>query len=220
MIRRLASLVAAAFVAVGATAAPAFADDEIGLSTDGVSWTHQLAAPLFAPGFLWVPGDVEERSFRIRNGGASAGELSVDVVATDPAGLLASPDFLLEARLGSGAWIEVPAGTTRLQPAVLDVPKGADTTVTVRGTFRPETTAHMDQVAPFDVRVTLSEDGDVAGNEASNGNGDDGEVSGGALPDTGSPFGVGLVWLAAGLIGAGVALVRPTRNGRRGVARG
>lgn len=220
MIRRLASLVAAAVVAVGVTAAPAFADDEIGLSTDGVTWSHQLAAPLFAPGFLWVPGDVEERSFRIRNGGPSAGEVTVDVVASDPAGLLASPDLLLEARLGSGAWVEVSAGTTRLQPAVLDVPKGADTTVTVRGTFRPETTAHMDEVVPFDVRVTLSEAGEVAG-ESSGGDGDeDGEVSGGALPDTGSPFGVGPVWLAAGLIGAGIALVRPTRRGRRGVARG
>lgn len=216
MIRRFASLVAAAVLAVCASAAPARADGEIGLSSDGVTWVRQLTTPLYDAGFAWVPGDVEERSFRVRNDGPSAGELTVDVVAGDPQAFLASPDLLLEARVGSGPWVEVVPGTTHLQPAVLDIAKGADTSVTVRGTLRAETTGHMDEIAPFEVRVTMSEDGDVGGQEEGE---DDGEVSGSAaLPDTGGPFGVGVIWLAAGLVGAGIALVRPGRRQRTEVA--
>jgi len=232
VIRRLASLVAAAVLALAAAAAmaaPAWANDEIGLSSDGVTWVHQLTTPLYDPGFAWVPGDVEERSFRVRNDGPSAGELTVQVVAQDPQALLASPDFVLEARVGSGAWVEVGAGVTPLQSAVLDVPRGAQTSVSVRGTFRPEATAGMDAIAPFEVRVTLSEDGDVAGQQegkggGKGGKGDQGDVGGEAsgLPDTGSPVGTGLIWLAAGLIGAGLALVRPRRerDDESGVTRG
>ncbi|MCR1783096.1 hypothetical protein KVF89_11165 [Nocardioides carbamazepini] len=214
MIRRLAALLAAAVLAVGAGAAPAHADDETGLSTDGVTWLPQLTAPLYDAAFRWVPGDVEERSFRVRNDGPSAGELSVEVLATDPAGLLASPDFHLEARVGQGPWTEVLVGTTRIQPTVLGVPRGGDTSVTVRGTFRPEATARFQEVAPFEVRVTMAETGEVAGVEDDGGGG----VSGGALPDTGSPFGIGLIWIAAGLVGAGIALVRPGRHRRQEVS--
>ncbi|WP_408899307.1 hypothetical protein ACJ5H2_09430 [Nocardioides sp. R1-1] len=206
MIRRIASLVAAALMAVGAAAAPAHAEDEIGLSRDGVAWAPELTTPLFDPAFRWIPGDVEERTFWVRNEGPSAGELSVDVLATDTQALLASPDFLLEARLGAGPWVEVLGGTTRVQPPVLDLPTDAATTITVRGTFRPETTAHMDEIAPFVVRVSMAEAGDIAGVED-----DDGDAGAGALPDTGSAFGTGLLWLAAGLVGAGIALARPRR---------
>jgi hypothetical protein len=212
MIRRLASLVAAVVLALGASAAPARADGEIGLSSDGVTWVRQLTTPLYDAGFAWVPGDVEERSVRVRNDGPSAGELTVDVVASDPQALLASSDLLLEARVGSAPWVEVVAGTTRLQPAVLDIAKGADTSVTVRATFRSDATAHMDEIAPFEVRLAMSEDGDVGGQEEGEG---DGEVSGGSLlPDTGGPFGVAVIWLATGLIGAGIALVAPGRRRR------
>lgn len=218
MIRSLAASAALATLAVVGAAAPASADDEIGLSRDGVSWTRQLDAPLFDDGFLWVPGDVEQESFLVRNDGPSDGELVVDVVAEDPDGLLASDAFLLEARVGTGEWIEVSAGTTDLTPAVIDVPEGQRSRVTVRGTFAPETTDHMDEIAPFRVRVTLSEDGDVGGVDEGEDDGN-GEVGGeDALPDTGSPLGAGLIWAAAALIGAGIALVRPARD-RREVAR-
>ncbi|MDQ6526847.1 hypothetical protein RB608_24705 [Nocardioides sp. LHD-245] len=214
MIRRLTLLVAAAALAVGAAAVPAYANDEMGLSTDGVTWTPSLTSPLYAAGFRWVPGDVEERSFRVRNDGPSSGGVTVDVVASDPAALLASPDFLLEARVGNGPWAELLAGTTRLQPAVLDVPRGVDTTVSVRGSFGPGATGHLDETASFEVRLTMSEDGDVAGVD------DDGEVGGqadGVLPETGSAVGTGLLWLAAGMIGAGLALARPRRDRGRAV---
>lgn len=218
MIRSLAVTAALATLAVVGAAAPASADDEIGLSRDGVSWSSQLDAPLFDDGFLWVPGDVEQASFLVRNDGPSDGELAVDVLTDDPDGLIASDAFLLEARIGTGEWVEVAAGTTALAPTVLDVAQGDRTRVTVRGTFRPETTDHMDEIAPFRVRVTLSEDGDVGGeNEGAGG----GEVGGqDALPDTGSPLGAGVVWIAAALIGAGMALVRPGRERRKEVSRG
>ena len=220
MIRSLAVSAALATLGVVGAAAPASADDEIGLSRDGVSWSRQLDAPLFDDGFLWVPGDVEQESFLVRNDGPSDGELAVDVLTDDPDGLLASDAFHLEARIGTGEWVEINEGTTVLEPAVLDVPQGARSRVTVRGTFLPETTDHMDEIAPFRVRVTLSEDGDVGGETEGNGDGG-GEVGGeDALPDTGSPLGSGVIWVAAALIGAGIALVRPGRDRRKEVARG
>ncbi len=221
MIHRLVVLVATAFLAVGLVAAPAAADGEIGLSYDGVNWTTSLSTPMFAPGFTWVPGDVEQRSFLVRNDGPSAGEVTVDVLAEDPNGLIGSPDFVLEARLGTGTWSRIVGGTTQLQPAALNIARGANTTVTVRGSFRSETTARMDQMAPFSVRVTMSEDGAVAG-ESSGGKGKggkngDGDVGGqedvGGLPGTGNAVSASLLWLAAGLIGGGIALVR--RRGTR-----
>jgi len=218
VIRSLAVTAALATLAVVGAAAPASADDEIGLSRDGVAWSRQLDAPLFDDGFLWVPGDVEQASFLVRNDGPSDGELAVDVLAEDPDGLLTSDVFVLEARVGTGEWVGIDPGTTALAPVVLDVPEGARTRITVRGTFLPEATDHQDEIAPFRVRVTLSEDGDVGGVTEGNG---DGEVGGqDALPDTGSPFGMGLVGIAAALIGAGIALVRPGRGPRREVARG
>lgn len=218
MIRSIAATAALATLGVVGAAAPASADDEIGLSRDGVSWSRQLAAPLFDDGFVWVPGDVEQASFLVRNDGPSDGELAVDVLTADPDGLLASDAFLLEARIGTGEWVEIDSGTTALTPTVLDVPEGARSRITVRGTFLPETTDHQDELASFRVRVTLSEAGDVGGEDDGAG---DGEVGGqDGLPDTGSPLGAGVIWVAAALIGAGIALVRPGRDHRKEVARG
>ncbi|WP_051485789.1 hypothetical protein [Nocardioides sp. J54] len=222
MIRSIAATAVLATLGVVGAAAPASADDEVGLSRDGAAWTRQLDAPLFDSGFIWVPGDVEEASFLVRNDGPSDGELSVDVLADDPDGLLASDAFLLEARLGSGEWVEVVGGTTTLAPAVLDVPEGARTRVTVRGTFLPDTTEHQDELASLRVRVTLSESGDVGGVDDGD-DGDDGDGDGSVggqdgLPATGSSLDATWLWLAAGLVGSGIALVHPGR-GRREVPR-
>lgn len=218
MIRRWASIVVTAIAVVALGAAPAHADDEIGLSRDGVTWAPQLSGPLFAPDFRFVPGDVEVRSFRVRNDGPSAGVLTVDVVATDPDALLVSDDITIEARVGTGAWLEVDAGTNRVATEI-KVPEGAQSQVQVRATFDWDSTVQLLEV-PFRLALTLSEDGDVAGEEEGNGDGD-GEVGGqeSGLPDTGSAVGPGTIWIAAGLIGAGLALVLPRRNRREEVAR-
>ncbi|MCX6401333.1 MAG: hypothetical protein NTX33_15555 [Propionibacteriales bacterium] len=218
MIRQLASIGVAAAAVIAFGAAPAHADDEIGLSRDGVTWTTELAAPLFAPDFRFVPGDVEVRSFRVRNDGPSDGVLTVDVVASDPDALLVADDFIIEARVGGGPWLDVDTGTTRVVTE-LKVPENAQSQVQVRATFDWDSTVQLKSV-PFHVELTLSEDGDVAGEEEGNGEGNgDGEVGGesGGLPDTGSGFGPGTIWLAAALIGAGIALVRPRRERHKAV---
>lgn len=223
---RLAALATAAVLVVGGAAAPVHADGEIGLSEDGVTWTTSLVDPIFEPEFRFMPGDVEERGFQVRNDGPSDGVLTVDVLASDPDALLANDDFLVEAQVGAGPWTNVEPGTTRAATE-LKIPQGAQTDVRIRATFVLESTSE-DEIIPFSVRLTMSEDGEVGGVDAGGGDGDGdaggaGEVGGvddGILPDTGSPFGLGLIWLAAGLIGAGLALALPRRARDREVARG
>lgn len=218
MIRRLASIGAAAAAVVALAAAPAHADDEIGLSQDGVTWTETLGAPLFDPGFRFVPGDVETRSFRVRNQGPSAGLLTVQVLAADPSALLLADDFTIEAQVADGPWVDVEAGTTPVRTE-LKVARNAQTQVAIRATFDPDSTRQLQQV-PFRVLLTLEEDGSVGGIDQGGGDGDgDGSVGGvedGGLPATGAAVAPGLVWLAAGLIGGGMALVR--RRSREEVA--
>lgn len=222
MIRRLVSIGAAASAVVALAAAPAHADDEIGLSYDGVTWSEELPAGLFEPDFLFVPGDVEVRSFLVRNEGPSDGRLTVDVIASDPDDLLVADDFVIEARVTGGDWIDVGPGTTTAG-ADLAIQQGAQTTVYVRATFDEDSTRQLDRV-PFRVRLYMAEDGDVGGVDDGNGNGNGGggDVGGveDALPDTGSPLGAGTIWLAAGLIGAGLALLRRGRDREEVVGRG
>lgn len=225
MIRHLAAVGATAVAVVALGVAPAHADDEIGLSRDGVTWSEQLAAPLFAPDFRFVPGDVEQRTFQVRNDGPSDGVLTVDVVAEDPDALLAADDFVIEARVGAGPWVPVETGTTRAATE-LKVAEDARTTVAVRAAYAWEATGQLVGV-PFRLQLTLSEDGEVGGVDEGGDDGGDGGSGGavggvddsaggdGILPDTGSPFGIGLIWLAAGLVGTGIALLRPARR-RRG----
>lgn len=214
MIRRLASIGATAAAVVTLAAAPAHADEEIGLSRDGITWTETLGAPLFDPGFRFVPGDVETRSFQVRNQGPSAGLLTVEVLAADPSALLVADDFTIEARVAGGPWVDVEAGTTPVRTE-LAVARNARTQVAVRATFDPDSTRQLQRV-PFRVLLSLEEDGSVGGidqgGDGSDGDdGDDGSVGGvedGGLPATGSAVAPGLFWLAAACIGGGVALVR------------
>ncbi len=226
MIRRLASIGATAVAVVAVAAAPAQAADELGLSRDGVSWATALSEPLFTPDFRFVPGDVEVREFRVRNDGPSEGVLSVDVVVTDPDALLATDDFVIEARVDDGPWRDVDPGTMPLVTE-LAVPQGQQSRVQVRATFAWESTV-QDQSVPFRLDLTLSESGEVGGIDDGNGNGNGngggngsngGDVGGvsDVLPSTGAGVGVALLWLAAGLVGAGTALARRGR-GREEVA--
>lgn len=221
--RRLATLVTATVLVVGGAAAPAHADGEIGLSEDGVTWTTSLVDPIFEPSFRFMPGDVEERGFQVRNDGPSDGVLTIDVLASDPDALLANDDFLVEAKVGAGPWINVEPGTTRTATE-LKIAQGERTDVRIRASFALASTSE-DEAIPFSVRLTMSEDGDVGGVDQGGGDGDagGGDVGGvdnGILPDTGSPFGLGLIWLAAGLLGAGLALALPRRTRGQEVARG
>lgn len=219
MIRRLAACGATAIAVVAMSAAPALADDEIGLSRDGITWSTELSAPLFGPDFRFVPGDREVRSFQVRNDGPSDGVLTVDVLATDPDHALADDDFTLEARVGSGPWQPVDAGTTRAATE-LEVAEGARTRISVRASFDWDSTRQVDTV-PFRIHLTLSEDGDVGGVDGGGGDGDGGGEVGGeddGLPATGATIQPALLWFAAALIGAGIAVLA-RRDGREEVAR-
>lgn len=189
-----------ALVTLGAASAHG-ATDEISLSRDGVTWASELTSPLFTDTFAFVPGDEETRSFRVRNAGPTAGALKVTVVTSDGGALLASPEFALEARVGAGPWVTVGNGTTPLQPATLSIPKGAQTTVAVRGTFAPSATGQKQMVVPFQVHLSLSDKSAV---------GNSGGAAGG-LPQTGLLIDRGVLWLAMALIGAGCALVSSRR---------
>lgn len=217
--RRLATVVTAAVLAVGAAAAPANAN-EIGLSEDGVTWTDSLVEPIFEPGFVFVPGDVEIRSFKARNDGPSDGVLTVDVVASDPDALLANDDFIVEAQVGSGPWVIVEPGTTRARTE-LEIAQGGQTDIRIRATFVETSTSQLESI-PFSVRLTMSEDSDVGGVDDGDGDGDGGGdvggVDNGGLPSTGSPIETVFLWLAAGLLGAGLALVLPRRRRREEVS--
>lgn len=231
MLRRSATAALTGVVgvlAVALPAAPAHAEGEIGLSRDGRSWSDDLPGPLFDPALRWVPGDARTASFLVRNQGPSAGDLTASVRADDASGLLASPDFALEARVDDGPWVEVADGLTQI---VADrvVARGAISTVQVRGTFAAAATGSQQLSVPFRVEIGLAEDGAVAGAEDDAGTDDgsgslgDGTVGGEAdagesddLPSTGATVQPELLWLGAGLVGAGIALVR---RGRREATR-
>lgn len=222
MIRRIASIGITAVAVVALVAAPATAADEVGLSLDGASWSSTLVAPLFDPAVRWVPGDTDDASFFVRNQGPSDGEVTVDVSAVDSDDLLADDAFLVEARIASGPWIELDGGTTTLDSEALETAEDADVRVDMRATFRPHSTRENQSVS-LRVTVFMEESGDVGGVDEGDGGSVGGESDGstdGVLPDTGSALTLGMLWTAAGLIGAGLALARPRRSRREVAVRG
>ncbi|MCL2542201.1 MAG: LPXTG cell wall anchor domain-containing protein [Nocardioidaceae bacterium] len=214
MIRRLVACLAAALaVVVGAQPAHAAAPD-IGFSPDGVHWSSKLTQPLFDDAVRWVPGDSRQASFYVRDQGPTDGDMVVDVVAGDAHQLLSSGDVTIAARVGSGGWVDVHAGKTRVTPAVLGIARSAADRVTVRVALAPSATVGEDLKTSFHLQVTMFQGG-VEGIHLHNGHGNGGNGQGASgvggagsgLPNTGSPVAVGWIWLAAGLIGAGLALV-------------
>lgn len=98
----LLGLVVLLFGTVGA--APAWADERIELSWDGVDWTSRLQGQLFDPDVRRVPGDAEVEDFHVRNTSSDDATLTVDVLTDDMDGLLADEAFDLTVRVGDGAW--------------------------------------------------------------------------------------------------------------------
>ncbi|GAB4004778.1 hypothetical protein [Nocardioides ultimimeridianus] len=228
MIRSFVVSLTIALVALVA-AAPAHADNELGLSSDGVHWSSALASPLFPASLHLVPGESEQSTFYVRNQGPTNGQMTINAFSTDAQHLLASGSLVIAARVGSGAWTSLRVGRTRVLPAVLKIARNATSSVTVKVTLLASTTAQMDLAAAFRLRILMFQ-GDVkgintghGGNGNGNGNGDGngnggGQVkginvgNGGGLPNTGSPITMMWIWIAAGLIGSGIALVAPRRR--------
>ena len=215
MIRRLAACLAIALVAL-AGAAPAHADDELGWSTDGVHWTAGPPGELFPASMTWVPGDVEQSSFYVRNQGPTDGEMTITAFARDTRRLIASGALAITARVGSGPWTSLRVGQTPVLPTLLEVARNTTSKVTVRVAFLPTVTAQMDGSATFRLKVVMFQ-GDVKGISTGHGHGSgqvkgEGVSNGSGLPNTGSPVTLRWIWFAAVLIGSGVALVVPRRR--------
>lgn len=182
--------------------APAWADDEVGLSLDGATWSSELNAQLFDPGFRWVPGDVETAAFWVRNRGPSGATLTIALQADDPDRLLAPQDFAIDARAGQGRWVSLANGVPSEELTAQSIAQGDQARVELRVAF---STASQNQSQlrrlPLRFRVRLSE----------------GRPSGDSpradeLPAAGAAASVWLVWVAAGMIGSGLALVLRSRT--------
>jgi LPXTG-motif cell wall-anchored protein len=205
----LALTVAAAVAAAALGAAPARADDEIGLSLDGRHWSDELRRPLFDPGFRWVPGDTETRSFFVRNEGPSDARMTVRVVSDDPAGLLADEDIDLRARAAGSEWVRFSNGQDVTELVEEAIGQGGRARIDVRVAFDPSSTNQsMSEVLPLEVVVTLTEDGPLP---------DDGndEEPDGILPGTGGVVDPWVVVLGAALLAGGIALLAGRRRGER-----
>lgn len=202
-----------ATVATALTAGdPAYADDEhIGLSHDGRTWQPSLRAPVFDPDRRWVPGEIDRKSFYIRNEGPTTARLTVDVVA---GGRLVD-DIRLRGRVAGAAWHSLRNGSpsATLTREVLD--RDSVTRVDLAIRYRWEASnATQHSSVPLEFVVHLehagpTEDGDGGGagedtpDDSTENEADDGA---GTLPGAGSAVPAWLLWLAAMLIGAGLAL--------------
>lgn len=177
-----------AFTAIGA--APAHAADEIQVSRDGSVWTANLTDPLFEPGFRWVPGDVETRSFFVRNAGPTGATMTVTAVKEGTSVL--AEDLHFSVTIEGGPWIPLENGRAS---EVLDrMPVGDQAKVDVRVAFDPASTNRTEtEAVPVTFTIVLSQSKFDLG---------------GLLPDTGGPW-RGLLLLGAALFGVGfAALVR------------
>src|SRR5918997_4022093 len=147
---RAIGAVSVGVVLVALAPSPALADDELGLSLDGVTWAEDLTTPLFDPGFVWVPGEADVVTLHIRNQSGQQASAVAEVVL-GPGGEELAADLDVRTRFGGGAWT---AGLTS-PPIVLAA--GQVVTLDVEVTFDPASGNETQlQVVPLTVRVRLS----------------------------------------------------------------
>ena len=188
----------------------AHAVDEIGLSLDGRTWTSELRRPLFEPGMRWVPGDSETRSLWVRNQGPTGASMRLAVRSADLDGLLERDDILISARVRGGSWIPLNSGGAGRTLTEGALAQGDRLRLDVRVAFVAAATngSEVDKL-PLDFVVRLTQDGhgSVGGVEGGSDPGGSGD-----LPATGAAVEPWLLWLAAGLIGSGLALLVARRR--------
>ncbi|WP_183092321.1 hypothetical protein [Nocardioides stalactiti] len=190
-------------VAFATAAGPArAADDPIALSADGVTWGHALSSPLFTRDHVWVPGDVQTRSFYVRNDGPTGARLTVALQAGDSDRLLSDRDLALSARAATGPWTRVRNGGD-VAPLVRDaLEQGESVRVDLRASFRWRSTneSMVDQV-PLQVVVVLRQDGHLTDDET--------DVT---LPGVGSTVPWWLLTVAVCCLLGGVTIVLISRH--------
>lgn len=181
-------------------ASPAAADDELGISRDGASWSSELDGSLFDPAVRWVPGDRRVAKFYVRNRADGGGRLVVSATTDDPDQLLRHGDLRIHARVGAGRWVALDSrdGAFELDRRALGA--GDTRRVRVRAAFRP--TAGNDTQARH-VHLSFA----VSLAQIAAGPGDDGGGEG-DLPQVGSSTSVWVLLGGACAVGAGAALMR------------
>jgi hypothetical protein len=190
---------------VTAEIAPALAETGPGpgsalvVSSDGASWSTDLASPLFDPAVLWVPGDSRTSTFYVQNRGATPASLRMQV-RTAGGDLVAAGDVQVSARVGDDAWHRVRAAGDGVLNA-LAIGTDQSRRVDVRAVFR-RGSRNASQSAGVVLRFVVDLGQAVAGPSGPD-----------SLPATGAPR-LGLpVLLGCLLVGSGTALVRRRRSG-------
>lgn len=195
-----------ASIALATGAAPARADDEIGLSLDGASWDDRLSSPLFEDARAWVPGDTEIRSFFVSNDGRTDARLLITVLTSDDDRLVADDAVELSARAAGQAWTSLHNGQDA-DPLVRDaLAEDGIVRVDVRAVFRwLAPNESMVDALPLRIVVALRQDGPAGGA---------GDGPGGLLPDTGNAVLGWLVTAAGACVCLGLMLVVLARRRR------
>jgi len=214
--------------AIWLTATPAIAAEEIGLSSDGVSWGSTLSQPLFDPAFRWVPGDRETASFWVRNQSRDPALLDVSILGTSIDSLMETGDLSVTVAAESGGGTSTTTTGRHELLSSRAVRPGQTERIDVTVAIDPAST-NQSQIKALDLRfeVRLTQD---AGNDESDDTGaddvnrddDDGDGSddsdeNGFLPGTGGAapwlLPAGLLGVAAGLLAVAVTRRREASDG-------
>lgn len=206
--RRLLCVSVCALLPVSAAQA---SGEYIGLSYDGVTWANELTTPLFDPDFRWVPGDSETFSFFVRNDGPTGAEMTLAVIYDNADPILAE-DIALSARVSGGDWVELVNGAVnqQLSEQILDL--GEIVRVDVNAVFDP-TSTNQSQRRELGLTfvVTLADGLNTPPPTDATG----------SLPQTGADMAAWPLWIAALMIGSGLALlIRRRRDDETEVSHG
>jgi LPXTG-motif cell wall-anchored protein len=197
------------------------AGKKLELSSDGVTWADNLAAPLFDPSFRWVPGDSETRSFYVRNHTGQAAVLDVIMLPAQFGDLMKSGDLTVSAQVDGGTWTgATSADNSHFLIANASVPGKAVRKINVRIDFSSgSTNATQDRQFGLAFDVVLSQAGTVVLAPTQGGAGGHGPKNHqpGLLPNTGNDVSPLTIIFGALLcaLGAGLALLGQRREARK-----
>lgn len=202
--KRSSAVLFALFIAVFSAAAPAAAADELGISSDGVTFAPTFHGPLFDSAIRWVPGDTRDATFYVRNQGGTPARMSVDLLGDHVGDLLDSGDLTITASAGGESGSTTVGEERRLitLPTV-EADEIVPVTISVDFTFSSPNNTQL-RSTDLIFRINLSQTAGVLG--------EDDEL----LPDTGAPQIIWIVALGSVLLGTGVAIVSRHRETQQG----
>ena len=208
MKRCMSAMLCAAFLVLGSTS-PAFADANIGFSSDGATFADALSRPLFGSDLRWVPGDERGRTFFVRNEGETRAVMAVDYIGRDVDGLLETGDLTVRASVDGGpAGSAATDGTHRLVSDVV-VPASGVARVDVDVVFDPSS-ENLSQLRAMelDFMVRFTQDEVLSRSESV----DDAATADGNLPGTGAQVSLAALVTASTLVLTGLVLVARNRR--------